>query len=617
MSMTPLKDNAALDAIFGKHGKYNDPFLLHSNSYIPDNWYSALDFALYIAIHNPVYMQAATRTVSHFLTDIAFVGEDGDRRERDDFKEYMIEELGILEALRQAGTEVMVYGNSFARVHYPFDRYLVDRRNGRCRYMNVKMFGDSATYDCDTLQYCVPDPAETDVPVEKRSKVKFEFIDRRSHDRSRIRIRFLDPKRMMLSMNYISGTIEYVYRFHETFVSAVKAGNNLHQVNETPKEMLQAIKENKDFKFNPGHIYHFRNNFVSGLSLNGWGIPNVLLNYNSIHQIQVLRCINEAVGLDYLLPIRLISPAHSPGGAGADAMAASNMAMWRAAMDTIIKNKRKKPDALFSVPFPVNYQEVGQGGKGLAPVDLIKYHQDEMLEGFGIPAEYYHMSLAVQQIPSAVRVFEGVFGYLYRGFNNFVKWCTKDILDYLEQEQMATKLIRPSIADDLEKKHVYLQLASGGELSRETAYRAFNVDNPIEEARKRMKEDIEIQKAKEKENQKFEREMQLGSANQVVDAMVQAQAGPPPDAGGAPGGPPPGPPGGPGGGGGTTPLDIEQQAMEMAQQFLQIPDQGERSKAMASVRASNPTLYAVIKQKMEEMRSQGASQGRKSVGGGG
>lgn len=51
------------------------------------------------------------------------------------------------------------------------------------------------------------------------------------------------------------------------------------------------------------------NNFISGVSYNGWGIPNILLNYRSIHQLAVLRCINEAVGLDHMLPIRLLSPA--------------------------------------------------------------------------------------------------------------------------------------------------------------------------------------------------------------------------------------------------------------------------------------------------------------------
>ena len=171
----------------------------------------------------------------------------------------------------------------------------------------------------------------------------------------------------------------------------------------------------------------------------------------------------------------------------------------------------------------------------------------------------------------------------------------------------------PSMADDLEKRHIWMQLASGGEISRATAYRAFNIDNPLEEAKRRAQEDIAIQELKEKENRDFERKMTLGSGDQVVEAMLQAQGGegappPPPQGGGSGGAAPPGAPDG------MTPLDIEQQAEQTAMQFLQIQDVGERQKAMAQVRATNPTLHAVVKQKMEEIRAQGAAQGRKSVG---
>jgi hypothetical protein len=183
-------------------------------------------------------------------------------------------------------------------------------------------------------------------------------------------------------------------------------------------------------------------------------------------------------------------------------------------------------------------------------------------------------------------------------------------LDYLEQEQLGVQLIRPSLADDLDLKHLKMSLAAGGEISRATAYRPIGIDDPIEEQKRRQQEDLEIQKAIQKEQQNFEREMTLGSGNQVVDAMLQAQAAPPPGAAMAPAG------GGmpAGGGGSVTPLDIQQQAEEQAMQLLQIQDDGERRKQLMQIKATNPTLYALVKAKMEEIRQQGASQGRKMAG---
>lgn len=601
--------------------KFNDPFLLHSNLYIPKDFYTALEFALYLAIKNPLYTQAAKRTVSYFLTDVEFVGKTGDQRERDTLREYLIDGLDLFGALQQCGMEQFIYGNSFLRIHYPFDRYLVDRRNGGYKLLSVKSFGDDIKFNLQNMTYNVPDPATAHLPADQRQRIDLEFIDRKVHDMNRIALRILNPMRMMLNMNFISGSVEYIYRFEEFFRAAVEKGEPIHQIHETPIEMLKAIRNGNDFKFNPGTIIHFKEPFISGLSYNGWGIPNILLNYNTIHQVQVLRCINEAVGLDYMLPFRLISPNASPSGGGADIAASTHIGRWTAAMSQLIKHKRQDPTALHTVPFPVTYQELGTSGKALAPVDLIQAANNEVLDNFGFASELWHMTLQFQAVPTAIRLFEMTFMHLMRGLNQATKQITKNILDYMEQEQIGVKLARPRVADDLERKHIYLQLASGGELSRATAYRAFNIDDPIEEKRRRMQEDIEIQKVEAKENQNFEREMTLGSANQVVDAMIQAQSAPPPPAGGGGGAPPSGGGGAPGGGGGpnmfmngqnVTPLELDSMAQDQAKQLLSMP-KGERQRAMNNLRASNPALYAVTKQKMEEMRAQGASQGRASV----
>lgn len=604
-------------------GKFNNPFYLHSKAYIPKDWYESLKFAVDVSMEHPEYTNAASRTVAHFITDIAFKGM-GDYDIQQQFKEYLLDELGLLEKLHQGGLSTFIQGNAFLRIHYPFDRYLVDRRNGGYKKYNVKLFGDFAKYNYQKMTYSVPDPTDGgpngDKPMSERALVEFEFQDSRSHDKSRIKLRFIDPRYMYLQMNFVSGTIDYIYRFEEFFVAAVKAGNQIHQVNETPREMLQAIKNDMDFRFNEGSIFHFKYPFITaGISNNGWGLPHILLNYSNIHQIQVLRCINEAVGRDYILPIRLLSPSQSIAGGGQDIMGSANMAIWKSAMSSVIAQKRKNPDMLFTVPFPVSYQEAGGSGKALAPVDLIGQAQQDLLNNAGFAQQLWNMDLTVQQTPTGIRLFESSNAWLPRILNRCVKWVVKEILDYLGEKQLEVYMLKPAIADNLENKSIYLQLGSGGELSRQTVYGAFNIDDPLEEQRRRTKEDQEIQLMKQKEGEKLERRMQMGSADQVVGAIAQAQqeamaqqqatmqgggGGAPPPAGG--GG------GGMGAGGGATPLDVQQKAEETAQQLLQMPP-SDRRKEMNNIKVSDPTLYSVVKQKMEEMRAQGASEGRKQV----
>jgi hypothetical protein len=65
--------------------------------------------------------------------------------------------------------------------------------------------------------------------------------------------------------------------------------------------------------------------------------------------------------------------------------------------------------------------------------------------------------------------------------------------------------------------------------------------------------------------------------------------------------------------GGPSPSDINSRAQELAQYWLAIQSDGERSRAMQASKQNNPTLYALAKQMLEEARNQGASQGRASV----
>lgn len=591
--------------------RFNDPFLLPSSQYIPHNFDDVLDLCKFLASQFPSYTQTTRRTVSHFITDIQFSGEEGDQGERDEVKEYAVETLHSMEILQQAGMESFILGNSFVRMYRPFERYLKDYRGGGYREYDVNMFGDTARFILDTLEYEVPDPLQEDVPVDERRRVRFKFKDRDKRDPSKISFQFVDPKQMILRRNHISGKMEYIYRFEEFFIADVKRGDKIWQVNETPYKMLLAIRDNQDYKFGDGSVFHFANNFISGTSYNGWGIPGILLNYYSIHQVAVLRSINEAVGLDYMLPIRMISPTATAQGGGADAATSFNLGPWMQAMTDVIRNKRKDLTAMHIVPFPVQFQELGGEGKNLAPVELMKYMDDRALEDFGYPAELAHMSLQAQEVPTAIRLFESTFRQLQSQMSHCLQWMINSALAFLGKPAMHCSLAKPTLAADIERKHLLLNLATGGEISRQLAYGEIGVENAVQEKLRRVDEDFEIQRGEAKRQADFEREQNMGSSDQVLQAGMQAQQEAQAQAQGGGGPVPSG-----GAGGGRTPDKVMRDAEQLAMQWLQMQGQDDRAKneSMEQVRNIDPTLYAVAKQKMEEMRAQGASQGRRMAG---
>jgi hypothetical protein len=420
-----------------------------------------------------------------------------------------------------------------------------------------------------------------------------------SLNKNRIRLRKLNPKQITIRHNLIAGSSNYIYKFENEVKRDVENGV-LHVVNGIPLEMLKAIKNKNDFMFNEDEIFHFKAPTISGISNHGWGLPETLANYRSLHLLQVYRKIDETVALDYMMPFRLFTPEFKDN----ESSIVKNLILtqWRSQVETIIKNRRKDKFSMHAMPFPVNYQEFGAEGKNLAPKDLVEYQTNSMLDAMGYPAELFKGSLAVQQVPTAVRLFENSFMFVHMGFIQFTSWVSAKISKYMGEDIINVSLSKPSLADNLDRQNIILQLSSAGEISRRKAYSFLGIQDPVEERRDRLEEDSQIQKIQMEKEEELRREMETGSINKQLDAQAQQQA----EGGG--GMSPPGGPATPGGGGGESPLDIQEQAKEMAQQFLQMPE-GERRKQLVAIKGQNPNLHALIKQFMEETRSQARSQG--------
>jgi len=568
--------------------KFHDPFLLPSSETMPSNLENAMDLALYLYYLIPEYRQATKRLVAHFVTDFDLDSDFGDSEERSVIYDLLRDTMDMPGAMMAMGEEWGVYGNSFARIHFPFDRFLVDKRYGRSRRWAISQFGSNTKYNFSTMTYTVDDP------INPGQKVSLPFADFRSRDISRVRVRLLDPRRIILHHSWISGRTRVVYRFEEWFTQDIKEGR-LYQVNETPIDMLRAIRHNQDFLFHEAEVFHFRAPVINGLTNAGWGLPEVIANYRGIHQLQVYRMVDETVGRDYLLPFRMFSPPSNSGGNDASTMF-SNRALWKQNVMDMIKNRRQDPYAIHAMPDPVQYQEFGADQhKAMVEKDLLQYQTNSLLDASGYPAELFRGSLNVVQIPTTLRLFENTFRFVHWNFDQFLKWTTRRLLEFLNRPQGGVSLQLPSLADDLEKRNILMQLSSVGEISRAKSLKGIGIDDPVQEAKERMVEDIEIEKERNKIQEDFEREMTMGSPDDILASQMDGQ--------GAAGAPP--------GGAQTTPMDRMTEAEEIARSLLnpEITD-GQRRQELQRIESQDDQLHALVKQKLEDIRAQGASQGR-------
>lgn len=561
--------------------KFDDPFLLPSAEYMPETMHEAMDFCRYIYLNNPEYRRASQRVTRHFIQDYTIdTDSDSEKNELRDFLDY---KLKLRLAMMEMGDDYSAYGNAYYRVHFPFKRLLTRKdKNGKKVFYDINAFSiDGIRFDLKTLTYTVRDP-------KSGKNERFDFVDVKQKNKDGISLVKYDPR--LIDVIHAPDTQKnlFLYRIPDNLVADVK-NNNIFQINNLSRKKLIAIRDNKNIMFSENELFHFRAPTISGISDGGYGLPEIIANFRLLYQLQVYRKIDETVALDYMLPFRVLSLDHTGNGnASAQKMDAVE---WKQQMQHIVKTRRKDKTAMFAVPGPIKYQEEGGQGKSLAPKDLIEYQTNNMLNAMGYPAELYTMSLQAEAMPSAIRLFEQTFWFIHENYNNFCRWVVGKINTYLNNQRVDVGIKPPSMADDIEKQNLMLQLMAQGEISRSHVFNWLGIDDPVQEFKDRQNEDAEFAKIQKNTEERVAREMDSdASLLAASDKGQQDQEAP-----------------------GTTPMDVEERAQAKAQEWLGIPSDGERRQAMNATKAQDYELYSLAKQIMEEMRSSGASQGRQQV----
>ena len=171
------------------------------------------------------------------------------------------------------------------------------------------------------------------------------------------------------------------------------------------------------------------------------------------------------------------------------------------------------------------------------------------------------------------------------------------LASYFGWEKAKVKLSSITLADDMEKKSIMLQAAAGQDISKQTAYRTLGYDY-LKEQERVIKEQQDIQKLQEKA-------MAEAQAQQANGAMGGSGEGGADDQGQGMNGP--------GGQVGATPGDIMQQAQQIAQQLIAENNPTHTRQMLASIKQTNPNLYAQVKAQLQDQRQQLASQGQQMM----
>lgn len=601
--------------------RFPDPFCDVASLSMPESIQTALRWVEYIMNANGPYRQAVDRVVSYFITDIEIfdIGEkETGREEKEKYKTFLEETLGIKNALHSIALDYMTYGNSFTSVIVPFRRYLFCPKCSLEMPLERVVNSAACAFSWQNFEFHATCPKCQFVGAWKH-------VDRRSGDTGYMSIKRWSPHEIDLLWDPYTGDCSYVWKIPEDYRTLIRQGH-LHHLERASWEVIQAIKDGKNLMFDKGVVFHLREDALAGMRNRGWGISRVLANFRQAWYYQILHRYNEAVALDYVIPFRVITPAPRGGdGQSSDPVHTINLSSFTARVNAMIRARRTDPARWNVLPFPVNYQALGGDATQLAPRELLDQGLDTLLKCIGMPVELFNGTMTLQAAPAALRLFEANWSHLPHNLNNFLNELVSTISRLMSWEPVGAKLTRVTHADDLNRQMAKLQLMQGQQISKSTGLSSVGLDyrdeirQMLEEERIYANEQARMQEQMQQEQQMKDMsqgpDMMGGVGNPGASATGMPQGGAPPaaPAGGIPGQAPspvdqflaqrqnsPNVP--------RTPEELQQQAQLIANQLLSMPESIKDSELIKLKRADS-TMHALVTSIIDDIRQQARSQG--------
>jgi hypothetical protein len=284
---------------------FPDPFADYASMMMPESMPSMLRWSEFVWMRNPIYREAMRRKVNYFITDLEFTGEDVSRDEKDKYTDFFNAAIDAKNDLATALTNFSCYGNDFASFHVPF------RRSLACPQCHaefpLKTVANTKDFHFSWSNF----EFHAECPVCKAGsgyRGVFNHIDRRGGEESDVRVIHWDPHQIEVGYDVFSHETQYIWKIPPDYRDDVRQGTLLALEN-APWEVIQAIKNDNAFLFDPDVIYHMKDETLAGIRNRGWGISQTITNFSQAWYVQVLHRYNEALALDYIVPFRVITPA--------------------------------------------------------------------------------------------------------------------------------------------------------------------------------------------------------------------------------------------------------------------------------------------------------------------
>lgn len=527
---------------------FSNPFMSVSNRWLPSSMYELFRLCEWMFHHNGIYRAALERIARLFVTEFKYDCPESTIG-LDLIKKYLETSGNFKQVLISIGTDYLVYGNSFISLYLPFRRTL---KCSKCKKTYSSDVIEDLSYNADGkfVGKCLN---------RSCGNTTFKYRDEPNKDFSKVHVLRIAPNEMEIIHNKVSGNNTYYWNMSRRERDKYINGKGTLLVSETPVEILEAAMTNKKIQFSQDELLHLSQPALAGTDID-WGMPFSLSCFPLIFYIAVLRKANEAVSMDYIIPLRIIYPQSGTSNQEAIYM---NLKDYVSKIKDIIKHHKLDPADWHVAPSPIGYQVIGGEKRSLMISDDIKLSNDELLNSIGFPAELFYGTLGLQATPMALRLLENTFS-LTSVYSKITNWVLKKVTTYCSIDSIETSMTPLKWADDIERRQMLINLAGANKISDMTMLELYGMDYETEEAKKIKQMQI-ITKLQNKYQEDTNRQQQSSGGE---------------GGGGAPSLP-------------SSPTDIMASAQDMAQQLI-VMDPDQRKSKLDEVLKMHPLLHHAI-----------------------
>jgi len=571
MAISSINQRDLIDRNLG----HANPMFDFLSGFMPDTLKDLFRWCDYLYFNNSNIYAGLTKLAAYIVTDLTYDTDNSVLRAQQ--KDLFEKRLRIKPFLKAALRDLKLYGNSFVTALGRITRFFCCPECAVTTSLSKLKF----KFDANKISLSIKcrDCNATTNGVRLSSPMLSEHTVKSADG---IRIKRWDPQHIDIHCNRVTGETEYWYNFPSSIATRVKRGDPLHIAN-MPAEVIKAICTDKPFKFDRDSLYHMRIDAPAGVD-DVWGMPIVVAALKKHYYAAVLRKANEAIALDFLVPLRVLYPETTTGK---DPFAVMGMDTFRQAITSAVKAHRRDQLHTLVSPIGVGVAQLGGQGRALLTLGELQQAEDEVIACIGIPREFIYGGLSFTGTSVSLRMLENQLLSDKTDALGLLNWIGFRCAEIMNRELVPMDIVPFKFVDDVQQKQMDLSVHAqlgGAYLSARAIAEANGRD--IDQLRRERKDDAiaEAKLAREINQMVAAIEADLAMSSEM-QAQTQRGDG----------------------------LAYDQQAVLAAaeptvQELMQM-DHSQRRSTLASLQSEDFVMYSVVVQRLAQARRQNGGQG--------